>query len=630
MTVRILHGDCRKLLRTLPAESVHMVMSSPPYWGLRDYGNAEGGIGLEPTLQEHVENIVAVFAEVWRVLRPDGTVWLNYGDCYAASPRGNRKPGGGNLTNSNIGSDVEDARWRAARNRPVLEGWRRDGLKPKDLCLLPARIALALQQPFYTGKIKDERDRIWLAAMIDGEGCMFIHKRKVGQDNGNGYKRKTATYGAGLEVANCSRAIALRCAQITGKGSIFRHEKNRRRPLFRWQLRSNECRDIIREVYPHLVAKQHEARLLLGCPSSGDQASRAHQGLIALHAGKDPGIDFPPPASLFAPGWYVRSEIIWSKKNPMPESVKDRPTSAHEKLFLLTKSARYFYDAQAVRVPAKCPDGPNAADKIKSPYGQGFARRAAEHEDTARPPGTRPHTGLSNAAGQKPVRGRSTHGRHTLGEALPANERRQRGEPPRHEQYDTGHLSLDNAARGAGANLRNVWPIATKPYSDAHFATFPPEIVEPCIKAGTSEKGVCSSCGAPWLRQVGTAQPAPGRGSGNKARKYGRDRGGNPDRPSGQASSVPWSPSTTPTVGWLPSCDCDAGAPVPAIVLDPFGGAGTVGLVADSLGRDAILIELNADYCVMAERRLKAGLVPVEGGGAQEDDHGPLFAAESV
>jgi hypothetical protein len=114
-------------------------------------------------------------------------------------------------------------------------------------------VAKALQAPYYTGRIKSEADRIWLAATIDGEGCMFIHKRKVGQNNGQGYTRKHDSYGAGLEVANTHLSIIERCKQITGKGSICHQDKesrmkNRNQRLYRWNLRSNECRDVIREI----------------------------------------------------------------------------------------------------------------------------------------------------------------------------------------------------------------------------------------------------------------------------------------------------------------------------------------------------------------------------------------------
>ena len=363
-------------------------MTSPPYWGLRDYGTAAwaggdpacpheptrewidknfnanstlGGVngtqsaaakrrwfrpdgscrcgatredlqvGLEATFEEHVDALVRVFREVHRVLRPDGTLWLNYGDSYTAA-QGINKDGSPRLpkvptTIQNVPTD------RKPGQQDLPAGWStrkvsrtsrvtRDnnfGLKPKDLMMMPARVALALQ----------------------------------------------------------------------------------------------------------------------------------------------------------ADGWWLRSEIVWHKPNPMPESVRDRPTSAHEKLFLLTKAARYFYDAVAVRVACS----PNT-----------HARR----KDRER----------------VPRKGSDTYDRR----AGTWKEKRTVAEQAE-----------------IGANLRNVRTIPTHAYPDAHFATFPPKLVEPCIKAG---------------------------------------------------------------------------CPVGGVVLDPFGGSGTVGLVASRLGRDAILIELNLEYAEMAERRI--------------------------
>ena len=218
--------------------------------------------------------------------------------------------------------------------------------------------------------------------------------------------------------------------------------------------------------------------------------------------------------ALQADGWWLRSEIVWHKPNPMPESVRDRPTSAHEKLFLLTKSARYFYDAEAVRVACS----PNT-----------HARRK-DHES---------------------------------------------------------------------ANLRNVWTIATHAYPDAHFATFPPKLVEPCIKAGTSEKGCCPECGTPWVRGMEVHDP-----DGRLRRSWHDDDPkerlaiGQRGTPRGEGRPI------HRTSGWQPLCDCGAGDPAPCTMLDPFGGSGTVGLVASRLGRDAILIELNTEYAEMAERRI--------------------------
>jgi DNA modification methylase len=271
MSVRILKGDCRDVLRTLPDESVHCVVTSPPYWGLRDYG-VDGQIGLEPSYTDFVAQMVAVFREVQRVLRKDGTLWLNLGDSYSTHAAGRcadpmKTSGLAGVKTQEIGRATKAA-----------QDYRNSILPEKNLIGIPWRVAFALQ----------------------------------------------------------------------------------------------------------------------------------------------------------ADGWYLRQDIIWSKPNPMPESVTDRCTKAHEYMFLLTKSERYYYDAVAIKESTR--------------------------------------------------------------------------------------------------NRRSVWEVTTQPFSEAHFATFPPALIEPCILAGCPKGGT---------------------------------------------------------------------------VLDPFGGAGTTGLVADRLGRNAILIELNPDYAAMAERRLR-------------------------
>lgn len=339
MTVSILHGDCRRVLASLPDRHFQTCVTSPPYFGLRDYG-VDGQIGLEHSPDAFVAEMVAVFREVRRVLRDDGTLWLNLGDSYANDGKWGGHTGGKHV--------------RVLHSSPIGRNKKYTGLKPKDLMMIPARVALALQ----------------------------------------------------------------------------------------------------------------------------------------------------------ADGWFLRSEIIWHKPNPMPESVTDRPTSAHEKVFLLSKSERYFYDAEAI---SEAEVVPNWDD------------------------GTRVFGGVNKHGANL------AHGDRTTGRLAVA---RKRGVPPRHEGYESSDQSgLDEVPRGAGRNARNVWSIATRPFKEAHFATFPPELPERCIKAGS--------------------------------------------RP------------------------CDH-------VLDPFGGAGTTGLVADRLQRNATLIELNPEYAAIAERRIAgdAPLLSAIGGAA--------------
>jgi len=451
-------GHALEILRTIPAASVHCCITSPPYWGLRDCGvpaqvwggdrehkhiwgpmafvnstnntdeqprnharNARGkeqpsvkrvdwerlkigqgslcccgawrgSLGLEPTLELYVEHIVEVFRAVRRVLRVDGTCWLNLGDSYARDERkGRHKPGQSDKHGyiSDCGSRVA-----VAANLPSS---RR---KPKDLCGNPWRIALALQ----------------------------------------------------------------------------------------------------------------------------------------------------------ADGWYLRSDIIRAKSNPMPESVTDRPTRSHEYLFLLTKNNRYHYDAEAIKEPIS----PKTLTVRTTP--------------------------------------RKVTGTESAGEKLNLWMERNGG------RYIT-----------QSRNKRSVWTIATRPYPEAHFATYPPSLVEPCIKAGTSERGCCPACGAPWRRLVRRNSVYPidytGKWSAADPQANGRRILANvrARRMAGESHDNPF--PAPQTVGWEPTCGHRRN-PVPCTVLDPFRGSGITGVVALRLGRRFIGIELNPDYVEMARRRI-AGDAPL-------------------
>lgn len=328
MSVDILTGDCREVLKTLPDNSIDCCVTSPPYFGLRDYGNANQ-IGLEKTPNEFVAELVLVFREVRRVLKDDGTLWLNLGDSYWGSGQGF---GDTKTTNKGHNGSRE-------RQKPT---WAEVGLKPKDLIGIPWRVAFALQ----------------------------------------------------------------------------------------------------------------------------------------------------------ADGWWLRQDIVWAKPNPMPESVTDRCTKAHEYIFMLSKSAKYYYDADAI-----------AEDAI--------------------------YAGLKgqDASGYKDAK--AFNGKYSD---------KQRGHGRRHAGFNGRWDDMSKQDQCSGKrNKRSVWTVATKPFREAHFATFPPDLIEPCILAGCRDGGT---------------------------------------------------------------------------ILDPFGGAGTTGLVADRNGRNAILIELNAEYISIAETRL--------------NNDAPLFAEVTV
>jgi DNA modification methylase len=306
-------GDCRETLKQLPDGCINACITSPPYWGLRDYGTAEQ-LGLESTPEEYVKKMVAVFSEVRRTLRDDGTLWLNVGDSYSS--------------HKDCKSEKQSL-----------------GLKNKDLVGIPWMLAFALR----------------------------------------------------------------------------------------------------------------------------------------------------------ADGWYLRQDIIWHKPNPMPEPVTDRCTKAHEYIFLMSKKSKYFFDNEAIRVPYTEPINRWGGEKLEA----------------------KGHSIWDEGTGHKTYRDRNIR--------------------PNPE----------------GKNKRSVWTVPTHSYKGAHFATFPPKLITPCILAGTSDKGCCADCGSPYER----------------------------------------------ITGWEKTCKCETTEVEPCVVLDPFMGSGTTGMVAQSLGRSWIGCELNPEYVEMQMKR---------------------------
>lgn len=398
-------GDCRELLRQLPDESVDCVVTSPPYWALRDYGLPpttwggsrlcehswgapgtmhkggphghgvlldggrgvlaaqaatkdintgttcaacgawRGQLGLEPTPALFVEHMVEVFREALRVLKPDGTCWLNIGDTYASNAGG-----------YNAGSS------RGATSWPSI--WSKT-----------------------------------MSAVLKGP-----RRNRTTRDGSHAGKHTAMATSGPMEQPNPTALPGLKPKDMVG--------------------------------IPWRVA-----------------------------------------FALQADGWWLRADVIWHKPNPMPEAVADRPTKSHEYVFLLSKSKQYYYDADAIREPL--------SPKTHTAFG------------------TKPTSKGNDAGGNV----KSDNWARTVAERLPR---------------------LNANGTVAGANKRTVWTIATEPTPDAHFATFPRKLVEPCILAGCPPGGV---------------------------------------------------------------------------VLDPFGGSGTVGRVAEDLGRRWLLFDLNPIYAEIAKRR---------------------------
>jgi len=253
------------------------------------------------------------------------------------------------------------------------------------------------------------------------------------------------------------------------------------------------------------------------------------------------GIPWRMAFALQADGWWLRSDVVWAKGNPLPESTIDRPTKAHEYVFLLAKSKRYYYDAVAVAEPAVS----------NHPSGNNFVR------------------------------------------------------PERLSFRNTDGSARSNARQWEPRltrNRRSVWEVNTEPFPGAHFAVFPRQLVELCVKASTSLKA-CPVCCAPWERAVEKNRFFES-GSG-KSGKLPVGKHGPKLQGGGQTVDIRRGPVVhTTTVGFLPTCQCpDNDGSGRAVVLDPFGGAGTTTLVAMSLDRDSVYIDLSPDYAKTALER---------------------------
>jgi DNA modification methylase len=440
---------------------------------LRGFFKPAPQLGLESTPQEYVAKLVEIFREVRRVLKEDGVLWLNLGDSYAHdNPSG---PQGKNGDRSSRTFTAGGA------------GGKEHGLKPKDLVGIPWRVAFALQAPDYLGTIRNETDRAWMAALIDGEGCITILEATSPHGSGSSYPPI-------LQIRMCDRECIDKAMELTGTGGEsppqYPASMEGQRPAFQWRIHGRKAADTIAEIYPFLLIKRkqaivawnhqmvrdgYETKRGVKIPVDALEKQKLCREIIQKLNHREP-VDLPcwmiEPPPLIGAGWYLRQDLIWAKPNPMPESVTDRCTKAHEYIFLLSKSASYYYDAGAVAEPC-------------------------ETESVLRD---------RNAEGYNP----------SLGD---------------------GRDRFSPGARGYGdtRNRRSVWEITTKPYAEAHFATFPPELPRLCIMAGSK-------------------------------------------------------PGDT--------------------ILDPFGGSGTTGEVAQELGRNAVLIELNPAYCeLIRTRTAQTGMV---------------------
>ena len=392
MTWKILQGDVLDRLRDIPDESVQCCVTSPPYWSQRDYGVA-GQIGMENTPDEHVAKLVEVFREVRRVLRSDGVCWVNYGLSYAASS--SKPPTQLLQTPSAPGCDTDGREQRDSRG----SGHACPGCGGECQGDSASRRAhnCCTRQPSSQGLPPDDsKDR-------DSE----LQGLEASRDEPDDVLSSTTS-------SSMPSALGASCQTTTA--SVDRRARRTWPDSSLGSARSSACSDDISQPSGSLIRRSLGIRVAcLACGYYGIE-SLAFKPKDLIPTG------WLLAMALQADGWWLRSDCIWHKPNPMPESVRDRPTKAHEYVFLLSKSARYFYDAEAIKETA-----------------------------TNKAPGnTKPNKGVA----EDPVRHRTRAALHTYG---PVEKR----------------------------NLRTVWTMTPDCYPEAHFAVFPEALAERCIMAGS-------------------------------------------------------------------------------------------------------------------------------------------------
>ena len=545
--IGLLKADARFI--PLKDKAVQMICCSPPYWSLRDYGlppmvwdgkegcehifneydakllhenrqNLDGGtignteyreklhgwqkskagfcrkcgawlgcLGLEPQPELYIAHLVSIFREVRRVLRDDGTVWLNMGDSYAGSGCGScdYRPEGSSISKSNN-------KYKGQKPSVVT------GLKPKDLCNIPHRLASALQ-----------RDGWWWRSTV------VWNKPNPMPESVSGWRWERHR----VKVKNRGKSKAgIDKQEILGAGN------------------------------PHALRDGYEAEYQ-NCP--GCPKCNPNNGLI-LRKGS------------------------W------------RPTSSHEYIFMLAKSDTYFCDGDAVREPITSTGGACFGKQNISVEGTGAqSRKLKSPEERNHPAGRnlRDVWTIPENMCEIIVNGKDGN---IFKASVPESEM----------------IKCFERWFGNSEEMKDVWKISTKSFSGAHFSTFPPDIVIPCIRAGTSEMGCCPKCGSAWVRVVErnileSLKDHPYQGEGQlRSNQTPGGQGTDHSTLGGQQHKI-----ERKEMGWRPTCDCGSKETVPCIVLDPFGGSGTVAETAKKMGRSAIHLDLT--YFPLAKERIWPG-----------------------
>lgn len=523
-------GDACEQLRQMPTRSVHCVVTSPPYWNLRDYG-VDHQLGMEavpdclgwatgkPCGSCYVCHMVAVFSEVRRVLRDDGTVWLNLGSTYFSGS------GGKNPTQSPVPSRV----------RTCGIGGKEPGDSQDTDYVCSCLCDECLDS------LSNRRVRNGLPPLA-ASSPSSLTDRGIGR-SGSVQASPDASPLSALRSTTPSLPESVQGAfgpSTTASGHPLTQQTSRH--FSQVSVRKADCIDGTTEPLDSSASRTEDREL--SCAACGnpfkERVGRTYHNYTTgsrLKPGDDAGIPWRVALALQADGWVLRQDIIWYSPNKMPESVQNRCTKSHEHIFLLAKGEGYYFDAAAIQEPF--------ADERNGNPGK--------------------YKGMLKSL----VTPQGTHGAGVTGSGW--NE--------------------DKSA--TGKNKRDVWIVPTTGYPGAHFAVYSPRLITPCILAGTSEYGCCSTCGKPYKRMVVRigGQVVDG-GMEDRDRSFDWSRNGKP----GSDSTLDGTVAKRETVGWRKACGCHTAEVVPCIILDPFVGSGTTVATALELGRAGVGIDLSETY----------------------------------
>lgn len=608
MSVRVLQGDCRDVLRTLPNNSVQCCVTSPPYFGLRSYlpsGHPDKllEIGNEKTPAEFVATMVEVFREVRRVLRGDGTVFLNLGDSYAV--QGGK--GAQGKTSQRQGQKNAITQTHLKNRTPPL------GLKPKDLIGIPWMVAFALRADGWWLR----SDVIWAKpnpmpeSVTDRPTSAHEHVFLLTKNARYFYDAEAVREGAESNRPDmATKSIRTGSAHLQQGAVASNHEKpDKQRGHGRRHAGFNDRWDKITKYEQCSMGRNLRSVWTIATQPNADWTETVHQIRVAWDAPDD------------------GKKHIASPDCPLhgDHSVQDANVSCDERaidsrLSSVCSENHRGSEPQSCYVPTEMPPALVISQSISDCLAPSCASSAnprnTESRRTARALATslacmpcdetQSRTGDTSTRYERSDSADRTHANKTAPDETDDGPK---------SQMETGSVRISTEWALSGASEPLVCTCEhyiEKTEKTSHFATFPTTLAERCILAGTSEKGCCAACGAPWTRVTTKGEPdtAHRRASGADASgSYsGQSAKGHDAAKVQNASDVKrriLEGMREKTYSWEPTCMC-SGEPeiAPCIVLDPFGGAGTVGLVADRLRRDAVLIELNADYIEIVKRRL--------------------------